>query len=935
MDNNFIVTLKNRNGSGDIAKVGGKGMNLFALTDFGCNVPPFVVVSTECFSAFVKGLGKKFDDAVKNINTETPASIARTGQELRKLFSAELLDKKTSSIIVGEVRQSIGKNGFFAVRSSATSEDSKDFSYAGQLDSFLFQETDEQILDSLTKCWASGFSDRAIAYRNIKKIPHSEVKVAVVIQKMINGAVSGVTFTVNPVTQRIDEILINAAYGLGEGLVSGQLNSDQFVCSKDDKPAILRSEITPKKEKIVFDKERGTGTVKVDVEAAAAEAPCLCGEQVMAVAAVCKKIEKACGGAPQDIEWTIDIENSRKIYIVQTRPITTLECLRPSSAEYRTIWDNSNIVESYSGVTSPLTFSFALNAYHMVYVQFCEVLKVPREKIVDNDFYFANMLGLLKGRVYYNIKNWCRLISVLPGYNYNRRFMEQMMGVKQKIDFTPAESKHKGFFGKYFIELPQLIWSGANLAWQFLTIEDKTEKFMSIYQKQYDKYQRFEFNKAESHKLVDIYNELENTVLRNWKAPIVNDFMAMIFYGVLRSLIEKWKLDDTGSLSNEIVAGQGNVESTLPLKRLQEIAAFIRTYEDLAKKIKGMTEDELTKIFVGADCRSYPESDKQLHEMIRQYLDEFGFRSMNELKLEVPSLTEKPQFIFSILKNYIAAPVRENDDSHLKEREMREKAEREVAEKMGNSRCVFGLFGKSTIFDFVVKYTKKAVAFREYQRFARTKMFGLSRMIFVGIAHNFVKLGVINEVSDIFFLTREEIFSYVVGTSTFSNLKELICLRKKEYEVYEKSEELPDRIETTGPVYCNDLTISAIIEAPASETDPDLMRGLSCCPGVVRGKVKVILNPSDDMSLNGEILVAARTDPGWVPLYPSASGLLIERGSILSHSAIVARELGLPAIVGISNITKRLKTGDEVEMDGAKGTIRILVRSEESIAKSV
>jgi len=506
--------------------------------------------------------------------------------------------------------------------------------------------------------------------------------------------------------------------------------------------------------------------------------------------------------------------------------------------------------------------------------------------------------------------------------------------VKQKIDFTPAESKHKGFFGKYFIELPQLIWSGANLAWQFLTIEDKTEKFMSIYQKQYDKYQRFEFNNAESHKLVDIYNELENTVLRNWKAPIVNDFMAMIFYGVLRSLIEKWKLDDTGSLSNEIVAGQGNVESTLPLKRLQEIAAFARKYEDLVKKIKGMSEDELTKIFVGSDCRNYPESDKQLHEMIRQYLDEFGFRSMNELKLEVPSLMEKPQFIFSILKNYIAAPVKENDDSHLKEREMREKAEREVAEKMGNSRCIFGLFKKSTIFDFVVKYTKKAVAFREYQRFARTKMFGLSRMIFVGIAHNFVKLGVISEVSDIFFLTREEIFSYVVGTSTFSNLKELIALRKKEYEIYERSEELPDRIETTGPVYCNDLTISAIIEAPASETDPDLMRGLSCCPGVVRGKVKVILNPSDDMSLNGEILVAARTDPGWVPLYPSASGLLIERGSILSHSAIVARELGLPAIVGITNITKRLKTGDEVEMDGAKGTIRILVRSEENAVKS-
>lgn len=928
---NLIVSMKQRSGSGDISVVGGKGMNLFRLCDYGCNVPPFMVVSTSCFTGFVKSLGAKFDNAVKNLDVSSPAAIAKSAGELRKLFTPDRMDKKLSSEIIRQTREFVGKDCFLAVRSSATTEDSKDFSYAGQLDSFLFCKTDAQILEGVAGCWASGFSDRAVAYRNVKKLPQGEVRVAVVVQKMINGLVSGVTFTVNPVSQRLDELLINAAWGLGEGLVSGQLNTDQFVCLKADPLEISTREVTPKKEMIVFNSEKGTGTKKAAVEEPKQEKPCLSDPQILAVAAVCRKIEKACGGVPQDIEWTIDFENDRRVYIVQTRPITTLEKLRPSSKEYKTIWDNSNIVESYSGVTSPLTFSFALNAYHMVYVQFCEVLKVPREKIVDNDFYFANMLGLLNGRVYYNIKNWCRLISVLPGYNYNRRFMEQMMGVKQKIDFTPAESKHKGFFGKYFIELPQLVWSGVNLAWQFFTIEDKIDKFMAIYQKQYDKYHKYDFNGAESHRLVEIYNELENTVLRNWKAPIVNDFMAMIFYGVLRSLIEKWKLDDTGSLSNELVAGQGNVESTLPLKRLQMISNFVRECDELAKAIKTGSEDELTKKFVNIDFKNYPEAEKKFCEMIAQYLDEFGFRSMNELKLEVPSLMEKPQFIFSILKNYLAGPpAKESDDSGARERQMREKAELEVGEKLGGSRCLFGLFSRSAVFDFVVKYTKKAVAFREYQRFARTKMFGLSRMIFVGIAHNFVKLGVINEVSDIFYLTREEIFSYVVGTSTFSNLKSLVELRKKEYGSYEKSEELPDRIETNGPVYCNDLTVSAVQAAPEADGDPDVMRGLSCCPGIVKGKVKVILNPSDDMSLSGEILVAARTDPGWVPLYPSASGLLIERGSILSHSAIVARELGLPAIVGISNITKKLKTGDEVEMDGAKGVIRIISRCGEA-----
>jgi len=923
---NNIVSFINLEGSNNINAVGGKGMNLFKLSGYGCNVPPFIVLTTRCFEKFIAALDNKFKEALLKLDVSTPALIAKTAGELRKLFSSESLDKNLADEIIKSVKQNIGGGIYLSVRSSATTEDSSEFSYAGQLDSFLFRKTDEEILEAVTGCWASGYSDRAVAYRAMKNISQSDVKVAVVVQKMINGSASGVSFTVNPITEIKDEMLISAAYGLGEGLVSGELNSDQFVCIKKDVLSIDRIEIASKKEKVVFDSDKKRGTKKAAVDENLQDIQCLSNQQVLAVAAICKKIEQANKGVAQDIEWTIDIENDRKIYILQTRPVTTLKKLRPSRSEYKTIWDNSNIVESYSGVTSPLTFSFALNAYHMVYVQFCEVLKVPREKIIANDFYFANMLGLLNGRVYYNIKNWCRLISVLPGYNYNRRFMEQMMGVKNKIDFEPAGGDKKGFFHKYFVELPQLVWSGANLAWQFFTIEDKVDKFMKIYKGMFDKYHKFDFNSAGSHELVNIYYELENTVLRNWKAPIVNDFMAMIFYGVLRLLIEKWDIDiEGGSLQNELVAGQGNVESTLPLRKLQEIARFIKTKEGLLELFKSQNDISLTEIFINYDLSGKSEEYSQLKEMIAAYLDEFGYRSMNELKLEVPPLMDNPQFVFSILKNYVSCPLPDADNAGGHEKTLREKAERYVAEKL-SGQTIFGFISKSVIFDFVVKYTKKAVAFREYQRFARTKMFGLARRIFVGIAYRLVDLNVIDAPGDIFYLAKDEIFSYVVGTAVTQNLRELISLRKKEYESYQSSEELPDRIETFGPVYCNDLSISAVAPDKNENADPDLMSGLSCCPGIVRGKVKVILTPSDDMSLNGEILVAGRTDPGWVPLYPSASGLLIERGSILSHSAIVARELGLPAIVGINNITKKLKTGDEVEMDGAKGTIKIINR---------
>ncbi|MFZ5986391.1 MAG: PEP/pyruvate-binding domain-containing protein [Bacillota bacterium] len=916
-----IITMENVKEYRDVNIVGGKGSNLFKLKECGCNVPPFIVLPTSHYNEYTDLLGEKYENALQNIDTSTPESIALTSKAIRELFSPEYMSKEFDDHIMEEINDKIGCGCYLAVRSSATSEDSEESSYAGQLDSFLFVKTKEEVMDAVAKCWASGFSERAVAYRKAKGIPQEDFKVAVIIQEMIDGKISGVTFTVNPITQRIDEMLLCATYGLGEGLVSGKLNSDQFVCYKDNPVKIANSQIAAKQQEVVFDNDTNKGTKTVSVDEQLKDGPCLKDSMVIDISNVCRKIELSFGNKPQDIEWTVD-ENG-KIYILQTRPVTTLEKLKPSLREYKTIWDNSNIVESYSGITLPLTFSFALNAYHMVYTQFCEVLKVPRKKIIKNDFYLSNMLGLLNGRVYYNIKNWCRLISVLPGYNYDRKFMEQMMGVKEKIDFNPDEEGTKSSFKKYFIELPQLLWSGANLVWQFATIKSKIKKFMYIYRKQYDKYKHYDFNKKSSFELLNIYNELENTVLRNWKAPIINDFMAMIFFGMLRLLIEKWKLDDDGSLHNDLVSGQGNVESTMPLKKLMEIADHIRKDTELAGIFKSCSEEQLVDKFIHGRFEDLRESGKSLHKMLESYLDEFGFRTMNELKLEEPTLMEKPQFIFSILKNYTRLEQFDLPDTSGKnENKIRKKAEKEVAARFKRQ----GLPGlvRKPIFKLVVSYTKRAVAFREYQRFARTRMFGLARLIFLGIAHRFAELGVIDEVDDIFYLTKDEIFSFIAGTSVSAGLKDIVTMRRNEYGKYRQVGEMPDRIETFGPVYCNDLTAAAMSEEASPDSSPDMLKGVCCCPGVVKGKVKVIQSPGDDMCLNGEILVAYTTDPGWIPLYPSAAGLLVEYGSILSHSAIVARELGLPAIVGIKGITKKLKTGDMVEMDGAKGTVRIL-----------
>ncbi len=928
-----IITPNSMSAAEAAQIAGGKGANLLRLVASGAEVPPFVIVSSRCFDAFIAGFREEFDAAVKMLDGSSPMRVAETSKIVRDCIVSHPLPSNIADEMYGALRGKIGDGAFVAVRSSALGEDSKEFSYAGMLDTYLFCRTESEIALSVVSCWASMYSDRAVSYRFMRKIAQHGIAMAVVVQEMIDGIASGVTFTVNPQTKYEDEILINAVWGLGEGLVSGGVDADRFVVLKKDGYPIDSSEIAHKDERVVFDRAQGYGTIEEPIPVEEAGKPCLDEKQVWAIAAACHRIEREYGGVPQDIEWTIARDG--RIKILQARPVTTVEQPWPSERSYVTLWDNSNIVESYSGVTTPLTFSFALHAYHNVYVQFCQVLGVPEETIRKYDFNFGNMLGFLNGRIYYNLKNWYRLVSVLPGYSFNSRFMEGMMGVKATFEFATEsheDRKQSGFFRRWLIELPRMAWVGVNLAWKFWTIDAEVKKFMDIYTKMYNKYKDFDFDHQPAHRLVDIYNELENTVLRNWKAPIINDFMAMIFYGVLKSLIGAWLPNAEHSLQNDLVAGQGNVESTLPMRSMQKMARFIKSHADLAGLFQTLDAAALKTRFIrrtgkGANGAEAPAEERELAAQISAYLDEFGFRTMNELKLEEPSLNEKPEFLFSMLKNYAAGALPAEDDTGRQEARKREEAEKRVADALRDQK-LWGFFPKLPIMQFVTEYAKKAVAVREYQRFARTKMYGLARRIYVGIGRRLAERGIIDHHEDVFYLHKDELLSYVVGTAISQRLRELAAVRKAEFDAYRAMDELPDRIETTGIVYTNDLNKS-VLKMQQSD-DPNLLQGIGGCSGVVRKRVKVILNPNDDMQLNGEILVAARTDPGWVPLFATAAGLLIERGSMLSHSVIVARELGLPAIVGITGITKRVKTGDLVEMDGTTGIVRILERADGS-----
>jgi phosphohistidine swiveling domain-containing protein len=269
------------------------------------------------------------------------------------------------------------------------------------------------------------------------------------------------------------------------------------------------------------------------------------------------------------------------------------------------------------------------------------------------------------------------------------------------------------------------------------------------------------------------------------------------------------------------------------------------------------------------------------------------------------------------MKTYDTSKMHEN------ERKVKDEAEAHV------HLILSGL--KKKVYLWILKHARNAVKNRENLRFLRSKSFGLSRRLFRAMANHMYKLGLINQVEDFYFLEYKEVFNFIDGKSTTLNLKDLAILRKTEFERYYAEVDPPDRFLTYGAVGTSLKDMFIINSGDLLKNkikisdDPNLIYGVSCCPGVVRGKVKIALTVDDAADIEGEILVAKRTDPGWVPLFPSCSGLIVERGSLLSHSAVIARELGLPTIVGVSeDLLSRLKNGDEIELNATNGEIRIL-----------
>ncbi len=831
--------------------IGGKAEGLFWLLEIGLQVPDFLVIPYDNFRNIIPSENENWDSETVRKNL---LKYSLPGDDRERLL--QILDT-----------WDFPKNAV-VVRSSVLDEDGGKNAFPGVMDSYLNIVSMEDLEDAMAKCAASAWSANAEAYRKQHNLDPL-AKPAVIIQQQIEPDASGVIFTTFP--QYPQEMAIHVVLGFGEALMNGEVEADEFYFGKKTSK-LHRQKITAKTKALIKSNRSGLQTSPVELDNR--DRPSI---QVAVLQEIFEKAQTAeiKASRPLDIEFAVQ---HGKIFFLQARPIT-------QEIPEVVVYDNSNIQESYCGVTTPLTFSFASRAYKTVYRQTMQVLGISKEEIKKHDYVVSNLLGLVKGRIYYNINNWYRGLQLLPSFKQNKADMEMMMGLQEPVDFV--EDVEKPFAQKIKL-LPGLLLNYNRIWRKFQKLHKLVPGFQQNFKRYYSNFYEGKIQNLNAAEFLQKKKHLDEKLLNDWVVPIINDFNVMMINGSVLRNLKKAGIASPEEFLGRFFSGDQEIESTQPTSEMLKLAYKAAQISELKKLILELPQDLHEKV-----KNSQPEFYKEIETFIHQY----GDRTVGELKLETNTMRVQPRIFYKYLRNFLIAE------------KMPEMNMRSVSEKAHKELDV-ALSGKSFLFRRKMRKQleklKKAIQYRESMRLERTRLFGMYRSIYRAYAEYLMQRNLIGVVEDVFYLSENELENIL----DIPDPKKIIKERQTEFSRY-KLVEVPSRVTNPSPP----------LEQVSPQEEPGILRGQGCYPGKISGEVVVIMDPGDDLDVNGKIICALRTDPGWAALFPTCKAVLIEKGSSLSHSVILLRELGIPSIINISGLTRRMKNGDQISIDGETGEI--------------
>jgi len=860
--------------------VGGKAANLARLIKAGFQVPPGFVITTGAYHQATGDRGQGTAD----VRTVSDAIMSGT-------MPAELEDQVHNAYSKLAI-QKTNRYAKVAVRSSATAEDLAGLSFAGQYESYLNIGSVNELLAAVRQCWASLWSERAAAYRARNNMGQERIAMAVVVQRMVDAESAGVLFTVDPVSGSRSHLLANAVAGLGEGLASGRMQPDEYRIERSS----FKAEINPSTP-------LRTGKQKAEA--------ILSGEQIRELARTALEIEKLFG-APQDIEWAFQ---KGRLHILQSRNVTAFKERRtypigwgdPANkalaGSQLVFWCNWNTRENMAYPLKPMAWSF----FNDILVP--EIMKVlygigPGSPLEHH----CHFIDLVDGRAYWNM-------TLLAGHPFSRTTIMKLLG---KLDMEAYRAfsalAAEGIFKPARLPIPW--WSLMRpfvqnaltfLSFPWLASPKWIERRCASFWAQAEEYVNLDLDGRSTQ---EIFAEARRYgyVIAKFAFPLlIIASKSLVGISIIERLIRKWP----DIRSDDLLAGiPGNktTETALELFKLSMAPPSVReifTQTDITtiERVRQI-DAELGRTGAGRDYLG----------RIGKFLADYGHRGMKDLDVGYPSWKEDPTYVYQMIASYMGLgpddlnPLMQFDRAAAK----RQAVEREIERRLSISLPDRLLLVRRWLFRWARGLVHDFLPWRENEKFYGIKVFPGSRRIIAEAGRRYAKAGILEQADDIFYLTIPEVEQREAGAAPpTSEVREMVKQRKAGWE--------RQVLQPTPFIVRSDW--APWIPEPAAG-DGRTLHGVAASSGTATGLARIIREPSQaHLFKKGEILVAPYTEPGWAPLFLLAGGLVMEVGGAICHGAIVAREYGIPAVVGVKGAAAAIKDGDRITVDGNAGTV--------------
>lgn len=850
--------------------VGGKGAGLGEISRIpGVRVPEGFCVTTEAFARVV-GATLSTDDRLRRLSllrADERDPISALSAEIRRLIEGIPLPDDLTAAISRQLA-SLGEQSAYAVRSSATSEDSPTASFAGQHETYLNVTGPDAVLAHIRRCWASLFTDRAVTYRLQNGFDHRDVQLAVVVQKMVSPQAAGILFTADPVSANRKVSSIEAGFGLGEALVSGRVNADVYRVRDGQ---VIDRAIATKPLAIVASPDGGTEEVAIAPEQRNSQV--LTDEQVVRLAQLGRAIE-AHVGHPQDIEWCLV---DQAFHVVQSRPITTLYPLPDAHDQDNHVYVSVGHQQMMTDAIKPLGLSFWQ-------------LTAPRPMYQAGGRLFVDIAPDLASPAKRHM-----LVNVLGKSDPLVR--DAMETILERGDFIPPLPSEAPEPARAAGQAPpnyqamlendpaivQALIANSRAAIDALKHDIRSKSGEAL----------FDFILEDFRK-----RQAESADPRNFGAIMTGMNAASWLNDKLFEWLGEKNVADTLSQS-----APNNVTSEMGLELL-DVADAIRPYPDVIDYLRQAKDDDFLDGLLALD------GGRAAHDAIRAYLDKYGMRCVGEIDITKTRWSEKPTTLIPIIllniRNF------EPNAGHLKFEQGRQEASSKEQDVLARLKHLPDGDQKAAETQRMISLLRNFIGYREYPKYGIVNRYFVYKQALMREADRLVDAGVVRDREDVYFLTFEE-FREVVRTQRLDQA--LISRRKDAFELYEKL--TPPRVMTSEGEILNG-------RFKRENLPPDALVGLPVSAGVIEGRARVIRHIEDADLEAGDILVTAFTDPSWTPLFVSIKGLVTEVGGLMTHGAVIAREYGLPAVVGVAHATRLIRDGQRIRVHGTDGYVELL-----------